>query len=108
MANSRRQCTQYAAGTYGFVEHARLPVLVLSARAVDEAVAQHVVVDATVSAHSVAGRAREPLHAVVRQRTLCNDKHSWPPLLPVFSSYRHLLGGLRVVESVFSFNLFAN
>lgn len=60
-------------GTYGFVEHARLPVLVLSTRTVYEAVAQHVVVDATVPAHSVGGRAGEPLHAVVRQRTLCKE-----------------------------------
>lgn len=89
-------------GTYGFVEHARLPVLVLSARTVDEAVAQHVVVDAPVPAHSVGGRAREPLHAVVRQRTLCNDKHSWP-----LYSLSFTVSGASPV-SVFSFNLNTN
>ena len=83
------------AETHGFVEHARLPVLVLPRRAIYEAVAEHVVVNAAVSAHPVGRRAREPLHAVVRVRALCKVKHTVGPLvdlhtLTFYAMYEHL------------------
>lgn len=57
--------------TYSFVKHAGLPVLVFACRAVDETVAQGVIVDAMVSTHSVRRGTREPFHPVLRDRTLC-------------------------------------
>ena len=57
--------------TYSFVKHAGLPVLVFACRAVYETVAQGVIVDAMVSAHSVRRGTREPLHPVFRDWTLC-------------------------------------
>lgn len=47
-----------------FVEHAGLSVFILAAGAVDEAVAQHVVVNAAVAALPIGRGAREPLHAI--------------------------------------------
>lgn len=55
--------------THGFVEHTRLSVLVFSRWAVNETVAEDVIVYATVPAHSVGRRACEPLHTVVREWT---------------------------------------
>jgi len=59
--------------THSLVEHAGLAVLVFAVGTVDEAVAKHVVVDATVAAHPVRRGTREPLHAVLGGRTLCGQ-----------------------------------
>lgn len=55
--------------TYRFIEHARLPVLVLSLGTIDETVAEDVVVYAPETVLSIRRRAREPLHSVNRWRT---------------------------------------
>lgn len=61
------------------VEHARLPVLILARGAVDEAVAEHVVVDTPVPPHVVGSRTGEPLHAVVGGWALFTsaDQNKW-------------------------------
>lgn len=50
--------------SYRFVEHASLTVFVFSARTIDEAVAEDVVVDAAVASDNIRSRAGEPFHAV--------------------------------------------
>lgn len=57
--------------TYRFVEHARLPVLVLALGAVDEPVAEHVVVYTPIPALSVRRGTRKSLHPVHRGWTFC-------------------------------------
>ena len=57
--------------TYRLEEEALVRILVLPAGAVEEAVAEGAVVDAAVPPAEVGGRAREPLHPVVRPGTLC-------------------------------------
>lgn len=58
---------------YRFVEHAGLSVLVLSLRAVYEAVAQHMVVYTPKPTLAVWCWTGEPLHAVHCRRTLCKN-----------------------------------
>lgn len=60
--------------TYRLVEHAGSSVLVLAVRTIDEAVAQHMIVYAAVSALPVGYRAGEPLHAIHGGGTLCNKQ----------------------------------
>ena len=60
--------------THRLEEEALVWLLVLPAGAVEEAVAEGAVVDAAVPPAEVGRRAREPLHTVVRPRTLCNAK----------------------------------
>lgn len=57
--------------THSLVEHAGLAVLVFAVGTVDESVAEHVVVDASVASHAVGRGTREALHAVLSGRTLC-------------------------------------
>ena len=56
--------------THRLEEEALVGLLVLPAGAVEEAVAEGAVVDAAVPPAEVGRRAREPLHPVVRPRTL--------------------------------------
>lgn len=58
--------------TYRLVEHARLPVLVLSLGTVHETVAEDVVVYAPISSLAIRRGARESLHSVHGWWTLCN------------------------------------
>lgn len=60
--------------TYRFIEHARLPVLVLSLGTIDETVAEDVVVYAPETVLTIRRRAREPLHSVNRWRTFWGQR----------------------------------
>lgn len=57
--------------THRLVEHAGSSVLVLAIGTVDEAIAQHMIVYAAVSALPVGNRTGESLHAIHGGRTLC-------------------------------------
>lgn len=70
----RRRQRQRLLLTYRFVKHARHPIFILCIGTIDESVTQHMIVDASVPAHSVGRGTGEPLHTVFHWGTLYKEK----------------------------------
>lgn len=54
---------------YRFIKHARPPVLILSLRTIDKAIAKHVIVYTAVASLNIWCRASKPFHAIHCSRT---------------------------------------